>query len=143
MSGDGLIVFGKVVEQGIQITGVPGEELLGLCAWGVVFSVSIAIDENGVGGALDSGGVLGSGGHVRTRAFPEGFGDARAGGDGDEMGVVGRSRKGESEVGFFDLGGGAEVAGEDAVAVGEEFQLVGPDPGRRANPSPCPNHTRT
>ena len=76
------------------------------------------------------GGVLGSGWHVRTRAFPERFGDARAGGDGDEMGVVGRSRKSESEVGFFDFGGGAEVAGEDAVAVGEEFQLVGLDPGR-------------
>ena len=100
LSGDGLIVFGKVVEQGIQITGVPGEELLGLRTWGIVFSVPIAINENGVGGALDPRSVLGSGWYVRTRAFPERFGDARAGGDGDEMGVVGRSRKGESEVGW-------------------------------------------
>ena len=109
---------------------MPGDELLGLRTWGVVFSVPIAINENGVGGALDSRSVLGSTWHVRTRAFPERFGDARAGSDGDEMGVMGRSRKGEREVGFFDFGGGAEVAGEDAVAVGEEFQLVGPDPGR-------------
>ena len=128
LSGDGLIVLGKDVEEDVQITSVPGEELLGLCAGGVVFSVPIAINENGVGGTLDPRSVLGSGWYVRTRAFPERFGDAWAGGDGDEMGVVGRSRKGEGEVGFFDLGGGAEVAGEDAVAVGEEFQLVGPDP---------------
>ena len=134
MSGDGPIVSGKGFEQGIQITGVLGEELLGLLTWGVIFSVPIPINENGVGGALDPRSVLGSGWYVRARAFPERFGDARAGGDGDEMSVVGRSRKGECEVGFVDLGGGAEVAGEDAVTVGEEFQLVGLDPGGPQDP---------
>ena len=105
-------------------------KLAGLGAGRGVFSITIAINKNGIGSSLNTRRVLWSGGHVWARAFPEGFGDAGPSCDGDEMGVVGRSRKGESEVGFFDLGGGAEVAGEDAVAVGEEFQLVGPDPGR-------------
>ena len=130
LSGDGLIVSGKGFEQGIQITGVPGEELLGLRTWGVVFSVPIPINENGVGGALNPRSVLGTGWHIRTGAFPERFGDARASGDGDKVGVMGRSSKGEGKAGFFDLGGGAEVAGDDAVAVGEEFQSVGSDPRR-------------
>ena len=101
-----------------------------MCAWGVVFSVPIAIDENGVGGALYPRSVLGGGRHVRPRAFPERFGDAGPSCDGDEMGVVGRSRKGEGEVGFLDLSGGGKVAGEDSVAVGEEFKPIGPNPGR-------------
>ena len=107
-----------------------GEELAGLCARGIVFSVPVAINENGVGSALNAGRVLGCGGHVRPRAFPERFADARAGGDGDEVGVVQGAGKSEGEVGFLDLGGGRKVANKNAMAVGEEFQPIGPNPGR-------------
>ena len=104
-----------------------GEELAGLCARGVVFPVPIAINENGVGSTLNAGRVIGCGGYVWSWAFPERLGDTWPGGDGDEVGVVQGAGKGEGEVGFLDLGGGRKVAGENALAVGEEFQPIGPN----------------
>ena len=108
---------------------VSSEELLGLCAWGVVFSVPIAIDENGVGGALYPRrlGVVGTYGRGLSQK-----GSVMPGPVAMAMRWVswaGRGR-GEGEVGFLDLSGGGKVAGEDSVAVGEEFQPIGPNPGR-------------
>ena len=101
----------------------------GVIGGGLKFSVSIGIEPDGIGGAYDSRDEGFASGLVGARDFPIGSGDAGAGGDDDEMGVVGGLGNFPSDACFF---AGAMVvvdglfAEEDAIGIKRD--VIGGDP---------------